>query len=60
MSGYTGDAIARQGVLDPSVALIQKPYRPKALARKIREVLDERLANSDPCTPPGLRTLTNA
>jgi two-component system, cell cycle sensor histidine kinase and response regulator CckA len=38
-SGYTDDAIARQGVLDPAVAFIQKPYRPKALARKIREVL---------------------
>ena len=38
-SGYTDDAIARQGVLDPSVAFIQKPYRPKALARKIGEVL---------------------
>jgi two-component system, cell cycle sensor histidine kinase and response regulator CckA len=40
-SGYTDDAIARQGALDPVVAFIQKPYRPKALARKIREVLDE-------------------
>lgn len=40
-SGYTDDAIARQGVLDPAVAFIQKPYRPKALARRIREVLDE-------------------
>ena len=38
-SGYTDDAIARQGVLDPAVPFIQKPYRPKALARKIREVL---------------------
>jgi two-component system, cell cycle sensor histidine kinase and response regulator CckA len=38
-SGYTDDAIARQGVLDPAVAFIEKPYRPKALARKIREVL---------------------
>ncbi|HLW81450.1 MAG TPA: response regulator [Candidatus Acidoferrales bacterium] len=38
-SGYTDDAIARQGVLDPAAAFIQKPYRPKALARKIREVL---------------------
>ena len=33
------DAIARQGVLDPTVAFIQKPYRPKALARKVQEVL---------------------
>jgi two-component system cell cycle sensor histidine kinase/response regulator CckA len=40
-SGYTDDAIARQGVLDPTVAFIQKPYRPKALARKIREALGE-------------------
>ena len=38
-SGYTDDAIARQGVLEPGAAFVQKPYRPKALARKIREVL---------------------
>jgi CheY-like chemotaxis protein len=40
-SGYANDAIARQGVLDPAVAVIQKPYRPKALARKVREILGE-------------------
>jgi signal transduction histidine kinase/CheY-like chemotaxis protein len=38
-SGYTDDSIARQGILDLAVAFIQKPYRPKALARKIREIL---------------------
>jgi hypothetical protein len=38
-SGYTDDSIARQGIFDLSVAFIQKPYRPKALARKIREIL---------------------
>jgi len=38
-SGYTVDAVARQGILDPNVAFIQKPYRPKALAKKIRQVL---------------------
>jgi PAS domain S-box-containing protein len=38
-SGYTDDVIARQGMLNPASAFIQKPYRPKALARKVREVL---------------------
>jgi signal transduction histidine kinase/CheY-like chemotaxis protein len=38
-SGYTDDSIARQGIFDLSVAFIQKPYRPKALATKIREIL---------------------
>ena len=51
MSGYTDDAIARQGILDPAVAFIQKPYRPKALARKIREVLDEALPEHDRGAP---------
>jgi CheY-like chemotaxis protein len=44
-SGYTDDTIARQGILDPSVAFIQKPYRPRALARKIREVLSDSVPN---------------
>ena len=39
-SGYTDDAVAHQGIRDAAVAFIQKPYRPKALAGKIRQVLD--------------------
>jgi two-component system, cell cycle sensor histidine kinase and response regulator CckA len=39
-SGYTDGTIAPHGVLDPGVTFIQKPYRPKALARKIREALE--------------------
>jgi CheY-like chemotaxis protein len=39
MSGYTGDALAQQGVLDPDVNLISKPFTPRSLALKVREVL---------------------
>jgi PAS domain S-box-containing protein len=39
-SGYTAEAIARHGVLEPDIAFLQKPYSSDALARKVREVLD--------------------
>jgi two-component system cell cycle sensor histidine kinase/response regulator CckA len=42
MSGYTGEAIARHGVLEHGTELLQKPFTPEALARKVREVLDAR------------------
>ncbi len=40
MSGYTGDVIARQGVLVEGVNFIQKPFSIETLAAKIRDVLD--------------------
>src|SRR5438552_3078339 len=40
VSGYTDRAIAHQGVLEPGVAFLEKPFAPDALARKVREVLD--------------------
>jgi PAS domain S-box-containing protein len=40
MSGYTDDAVIHQGLLDETANFIQKPFAPKDLARKVREVLD--------------------
>jgi two-component system cell cycle sensor histidine kinase/response regulator CckA len=42
MSGYTDDAIVRHGMLEPGLAYLQKPFRPDALVRKVREVLSGR------------------
>lgn len=42
MSGYTDNIIARQGVLEPDILFINKPLVPSMLARKIREILDNR------------------
>jgi PAS domain S-box-containing protein len=41
MSGYAGDSLSAQGVLDSSVAFLAKPFLPAELARTVREVLDE-------------------
>jgi two-component system cell cycle sensor histidine kinase/response regulator CckA len=46
MSGYTDDAIIRRAVLQPGAAYLQKPFSPDTLARKVREVLDSRLAQN--------------
>jgi CheY-like chemotaxis protein len=40
MSGYTDDVVARHGVLEDGVDLIQKPIGVEALTNKVREVLD--------------------
>lgn len=39
-SGYTDTAIVHEGVLEPGLAFLQKPFTPAALAHKVREVLD--------------------
>jgi len=40
MSGYTDDALAHHGVLEPELAFLEKPFSPARLARKVREVID--------------------
>jgi len=40
MSGYTADVIARQGVLDPDVEFVEKPFAIRDLAVKVRRALD--------------------
>jgi CheY-like chemotaxis protein len=40
MSGYTDDASIHHAVSGASIAFLQKPFTPAALARKVREALD--------------------
>jgi len=40
ISGYTGDFVVRNAILESGAAFVQKPFSMQSLARKIREVLD--------------------
>ncbi len=40
ISGYTGDAIIRQGLFEPGLDLLQKPFSAAALASAVRAALD--------------------
>jgi FixJ family two-component response regulator len=40
MSGYSDEAVVRHGELSEAAAFLEKPFTEKALARKVREVLD--------------------
>lgn len=40
VSGFTEDAIVRNGLLAPGHAFLQKPFTPDALNQKVRELLD--------------------
>ena len=40
ISGYTDDEIIRRGVVEQGIRLLQKPFAPDELARKVREALE--------------------
>jgi two-component system, cell cycle sensor histidine kinase and response regulator CckA len=40
VSGYREDSFAQEGRMDPGIALLEKPFSPDALARRVRGVLD--------------------
>jgi len=39
MSGYSGDIISRQGMLEPGLSLLQKPFSVEELLTKLRQVI---------------------
>jgi len=41
MSGYTDEAIGPRGLLDAELALLQKPFTPDALVRRVRALLED-------------------
>ncbi len=40
MSGYTGDAVLRHGMIEDGTAFLQKPFTRASLSQKVREMLD--------------------
>jgi two-component system, cell cycle sensor histidine kinase and response regulator CckA len=46
MSGYTDDSIVRHGVLEATMAFLQKPITMASLTAKVREVLDAPVARA--------------
>jgi two-component system, cell cycle sensor histidine kinase and response regulator CckA len=43
-SGYTGLDVVRRGLLEEGREFLQKPLSPEILARKVRDMIDARLA----------------
>jgi CheY-like chemotaxis protein len=61
MSGYTEATIVRDGIVNPGIAFLNKPFTSEALGRKVREVLDRlplpRIANESIKGPHATNTV---
>ncbi len=40
MSGYAMDTLIKEGEMSSELPLLQKPFHPRVLTKKIREILD--------------------
>ena len=52
MSGYAADVVLQQGLLEPALVILQKPFTPDLLALKVREVLDAAAMAGPPALQP--------
>ncbi len=52
MSGYAADVVLQQGLLEPTLAILQKPFTPDVLALKVREVLAAGPTGGPPAPQP--------
>jgi PAS domain S-box-containing protein len=43
VSGYTDDALLKRGVMEAREALLAKPFLPRELAARVRQILDDQL-----------------
>ena len=41
ISGYMDNSVVHQGILDPKIAFLQKPFAVKAFASAVREAIEK-------------------
>ena len=50
-SGYLDHTIEQEGVAEPGLSFLAKPYTPATLARKVRDMLDQETGPRKPAGP---------
>jgi len=51
ISGYTGDFVVRNAIVESGAAFVQKPFSMQSLAKKVREVIDGSSVAASPNRP---------